>query len=133
MRISDWSSDVCSSDLHDPGYETLAHQASLAVAAVGVEAEADHGPAVAHDVRDHRDDRTGHLAEIDIGVGDVRRDRDGLLAYVDDAHAPTPDVGELDPEKAGTGSGRAPMIARRPLPRFYSRSPRTEHELRGKT
>ena len=68
------------------GRQPLAHQRALAVAAIGIEAVADHRLAVAHHVGHHRDDRTGHLREVDVGVGDRRGDRDRLLPDVDDAH-----------------------------------------------
>ncbi len=69
----------------DAWRETLADQAALAVAAVGVEAVADDGFAVALHIGDHRDEAGGHLAEIDIGVADRGTDRLGDLADVDDA------------------------------------------------
>ena len=52
------------------GSKALADEAALAVAAVGVEAVADHRLAVADDIGDHGDQRTGHFGEIDVRVGD---------------------------------------------------------------
>src|SRR5712692_4522091 len=66
--------------------EALPQERALAVAAVGVEAVADHRPAVAHRVRHHRDRREGHLAEVDHRVPDRRSDRERLLADGDDLH-----------------------------------------------
>ena len=69
------------------GTEPLADQAALPVAAVGVEAVAHHRPAVPDHVGDDRDQAQGHLAEIDVGVGDGRRDRDRPFPQIGDAHA----------------------------------------------
>src|SRR3546814_3952765 len=65
MRISDWSSDVCSSDLQGERAHRGAHRGLLA-RAVAVEAEYGHG----HHVPDH--------AELILGQrGAERRDRVG--------------------------------------------------------
>ena len=66
--------------------EPLAHQRALAVAAVRVEAVADHGPAVAVDVGDDGDEAQRHLREVDVGVADARADRPRDLADLDDVH-----------------------------------------------
>ena len=66
--------------------EALAHQLALAVAAVGVEAVADHRLAVADHVGDDGHEAQRHLAEVDVGVADGRADGDGLLADFDDLH-----------------------------------------------
>jgi hypothetical protein len=58
----------------------------LRVAAVRVEAVADHRLALDLEVGDHRHDRRRHLAEVDIGVGDVGPDRRDDVADGDDAH-----------------------------------------------
>jgi hypothetical protein len=50
--------------------EALAHQCSLSVAAVGVEAVTDDRLAVTHDVGHYGDQTQRHLAEVDIGVAD---------------------------------------------------------------
>ena len=51
--------------------EAVTHQRALAVAAIGVEAIADHGLAVADHVGDHSDEAERHLREVDVGVADV--------------------------------------------------------------
>ena len=69
--------------LEDTGGELFPDQSALAVAAVGVEAVADHGLAVALDVGDHGDEAGGHLGKIDVGVADRGTDRLGDLADID--------------------------------------------------
>jgi hypothetical protein len=59
--------------------DAFAHQRALTVAAVRVEAVANDGFSVADYVRHHRDETERHLGEIDVGVGDGRRDRSGAL------------------------------------------------------
>jgi len=68
----------------DAGRKPFADQAALPVAAVRIEAVADHPPAIAHRVGDHRDQACRHLAEIDIGIADGRGDRLCDFADVDD-------------------------------------------------
>jgi hypothetical protein len=70
---------------HQPRRETLADQPALPVAAVGVEAVADHRFAVAHHIGDHGDEAGRHLGKIDIGVADRRGDRFCDFADIDDA------------------------------------------------
>src|SRR5205807_1663840 len=77
-------SKACSASLEQARRKALADQAALPVTAVGVETVADHPLAVAQDVGDDRDKAGGHLAEIDIGVADGRRNRLGDFANVDD-------------------------------------------------
>jgi hypothetical protein len=60
--------------LQDARDEALAHQHALAVAAVGVEAVADHRLAVAHHVGHHGHQAQRHLAEVDVGIADGRAD-----------------------------------------------------------
>ena len=72
--------------LHQARRKTLADQAALPVAAVGIEAVADHRLAVAHHVGDDGDQARRHLREIDIGVADGRGDRFCHFADVDDAY-----------------------------------------------
>ncbi len=72
------------------GRNLIAHQRSLAVPPVGVETITDHRPPIAHLIGDHRDDRTGHLRKIDIGIRDRRGDRHGLFADVEDAQGRGP-------------------------------------------
>src|SRR6185312_9377227 len=50
---------------------------------------AHHRRAVARHIGQNRDDRAGHLGEINEGVGDRRGDRDSPLANLDDAHRTT--------------------------------------------
>ena len=71
--------------LGQPRRKALADQPALPVAAVGIEAVADHRPAVAHRVGDDGDQARRHLGEIDIGVADRRGDRLCDFADVDDA------------------------------------------------
>ena len=71
---------------HDARDESLAHQLALTVAAVGVEAVADHRLAIANHVGDDGHQAQGHLAEVDVGVADGGTDRDGFLADFDDLH-----------------------------------------------
>jgi hypothetical protein len=66
--------------------EPLADEAALTVAAVGVEAVADHRAAVAHDIGDDGDQGQGHLGEVDVRVGDRRSDRRRHFANIHDAH-----------------------------------------------
>src|SRR5581483_11368736 len=72
--------------LHQARREALADQPALPVAAVGIEAVADHALAVALGVGDDGYQAGRHLGEIDIGVAYRRRDRLGDFADVDDAH-----------------------------------------------
>ena len=72
--------------LQQPGREALTDQPALTVAAIGVEAVADHAASVALDVGHHRHQTRGHLREVDIRVADRRADRLGDLTHVDDAH-----------------------------------------------
>ena len=66
--------------------EALAHQRALAVAAVRVEAIADHRLAVADHIGDHRDQAQRHLRKIDVGVADVGLDGARGLADFNDLH-----------------------------------------------
>jgi hypothetical protein len=66
--------------------ESFAHQRALAVAAIGIEAVADHGLAIANHVSDYGHQAQRHLAEVDIGVADGRADGLGLFADFDDLH-----------------------------------------------
>ena len=66
--------------------ETLANQTALTVATVGVEAVADHATAVLDDIGDHGDQAQRHFREIDVGVADVRLDRLGFFADVENFH-----------------------------------------------
>ncbi len=68
-----------------PRRKTLADQSALPVAAIGIEAVADHALAVAHHIGDDGDEAGRHLGEIDIGVADRRRDRFCDFADVSDA------------------------------------------------
>ena len=68
----------------DPGRKPFADQSALPVAAVGIEAVPDHPSAIAHGIGDDRDEACRHLAEIDIGVADRRRDRLYDFPDVDD-------------------------------------------------
>ena len=80
------------SGLQDAVAEALADQATLAVAAVRVEAVADDATPVANHVGHHGNQARGHLREVDIGVADRRCDRLGDFADVDDAHGNSLDV-----------------------------------------
>src|SRR3546814_7544625 len=66
--------------------EALAQQPAGGVAAVGVEAVADHRLAVAHHVGDDGDHAGCHLGEVDVGIAERRGDRHDGFADVDDAH-----------------------------------------------
>jgi hypothetical protein len=66
--------------------EARAHLRAAGVAAGGIEREADHRPPVALHVGDHRDDRGGHLGEIEARVAQIRAQRNGFLSDIDDAH-----------------------------------------------
>src|SRR3546814_985060 len=61
MRISDWSSDVCSSDLEGPGREPLDMARDLDRVAAAAEEEAERG---AVEREQQRDQYPGH-AEVD--------------------------------------------------------------------
>src|SRR3546814_12891179 len=61
MRISDWSSDVCSSDLEGPGREPLDMARDLDRVAAAAEEEAERG---AVEREQQRDQYSGH-AEVD--------------------------------------------------------------------
>ncbi len=76
----------CGIGIAQPRNETLAQQALRCVAAVRVEAVAHDRTAVAHSVGDDRDHAHRHLAEVDIGVAQVRLDRNDGLSDVDDPH-----------------------------------------------
>src|SRR3546814_4337193 len=75
MRISDWSSDVCSSDLHDEEPEALLRPCD--------------GGIWEADARAERDDAA---RDIDSALGDVEEDVDTLggLAFVIAGHVPVP-------------------------------------------
>ena len=75
--------------LQDARDEARAHLRAAGVAAGGIERKAGDRLAVAHDVGDHRDDRSGHLGEVDRGVLQRGVQRDGGFADVGDAHAAT--------------------------------------------
>ena len=66
--------------------EPFAQKSLLGIAAVGVEAVADHRLALDLEVGLDRHDARRHLAEVDIGVGDVGADRRDDVADGDDAH-----------------------------------------------
>ena len=76
--------------LEEAREEALPQEGALAVPTVRVEPVPDHPATVADDVGHERDDRAGHPREVDVGVGDRRRDRDGLLVQLDDPHAGPP-------------------------------------------
>src|SRR3546814_9873022 len=65
LRISDWSSDVCSSDLPQPiGLRLGARGGALAERAHGEPAEHDHRQ---HDQRAERDENLHHPVRAEIG------------------------------------------------------------------
>ena len=66
--------------------KTLAQQSLGRVAAVRVEAESHHRPAIAPDVRDDRDHARGHRTEIDVGVADRGGDGNHDVVDASDAH-----------------------------------------------
>ncbi len=70
--------------------ESLANEATLAIASIGVEAIADDTAAVADHIGDDRDQRAGHFGEVDVGVGDGGGNRRGDLAQFDDTHEAGP-------------------------------------------
>ncbi len=70
----------------EAGDEALAQQPLHRVAAVRVEAEADHRLAVARHIRMDCDDARRHLAEIDISVGNLGADRHHGVADRGNAH-----------------------------------------------
>lgn len=72
--------------LHHARDEALAHELALTVAAVGVEAVADHRFAVADHVGDHGHQAQRHLAEVDVGVADGRADGQGFFSDFNDFH-----------------------------------------------
>src|SRR3546814_17229622 len=76
MRISDWSSDVCSSDLIDPG---LRHLAGLIGDHLQIETDADDDPAGATGFAAMLDQNAAELAVVDQQI--VRP----FQAYVGDA------------------------------------------------
>ena len=76
--------------LQDARNEARAHLRAAGVAAGGIEREAGNRLSVAHHVGDHRDDRGGHLGEIDRGVLQRGIQRDGGFADVGDAHLVIP-------------------------------------------
>jgi len=80
---------------HDPGDEPLAEQRALGITAVRIEAVAHHGLPVPDHVRGQDQHRNGHLAEVDVGVADLRGDGYGFFPDVYDAHGNPPDFGLL--------------------------------------
>jgi hypothetical protein len=70
-----------------PRDEPLAQQPLRRIAAVRIEAEADHRFSVAHRVGEDRDHARGHRRKIDVGVGDLGRDRNDDVGDTGDAHA----------------------------------------------
>ncbi len=98
--------------------EAFADQAALAVAAVGVEAVADDGAAVAHHVGDDGDQAGRHLGEVDVGVADRGGDRLGGLADVGDSH------GRLRGGREARGPGQAARSAGAPSSPAGCGSPR---------
>ena len=70
--------------LLEPRRKPLADQPALPVAAVGIEAVANHALAVALKVGDDGNKTRRHLGEIDIGIADRRGDRLCHFADVDD-------------------------------------------------
>ncbi len=70
--------------------EAFADKAALAITAIGVEAVANHAPPVSHDIGDDGHQARRHLAEVDIGVADRRRDRLRHFADIDDTHGSLP-------------------------------------------
>jgi hypothetical protein len=73
-RLSFFSSIRLSGGLGQARQEAFAHQRALPIPPIGIEAVANHRLAVAHHIGDDGDHRTGHLREVDIGVGDRRGD-----------------------------------------------------------
>jgi hypothetical protein len=67
--------------------EALANEASLSIAAVGVESIADYGSSLAYNVGDHGNQRAGHLRKVDISVGDGRSDGRGDFTQIGYTHA----------------------------------------------
>jgi hypothetical protein len=86
--------------------EALAHQRALAVAAVGVEAVADHRFAVAHHVGDDGHQAQRHLREVDVRVADGRTDGPRGFADLDDFHG----VGVRKCVRVQRGSEAPPQI-----------------------
>jgi hypothetical protein len=54
--------------IEDPRTESLADEATLAVAAIGVESVAEHRLAIACNIGDDRHHRARHFGKIDVGV-----------------------------------------------------------------
>ena len=85
-RLSPASScRLCRIGFEQPRSETLADQAALPVASVGVESVADDAVPIANDIGHERDQARGHLGKVDIGVAYRRSDGLGDFADVDDA------------------------------------------------
>ena len=66
--------------------ESLANQATLTVAPVGIESVADDRLAVADKISDNRHHRAGHFGKINVGVGNRRSDGNGLFPDLSDSH-----------------------------------------------
>src|SRR5699024_7938585 len=67
--------------------ETLAYQATLTIATVGVEAIADYRFAVANHIGVYRNEACRHVRKIDIGVAYWRCNAACILADIHDANA----------------------------------------------
>lgn len=90
--------------------EAFAHQRALAVAAVGIEAVADDGLAVADHIGDHRDEAQRHLAKVDVRVADRAGDGDGLLSNLDDLHGGSPACWGRPDDRRRRARGPMPFV-----------------------
>src|SRR5437868_5772043 len=70
----------------EAGEEAITQEPARRVAAIRIEAVANHRLAVAHHVGDEREDTHGHLAKVDVGVTNVRFDGYNGVADIDNAH-----------------------------------------------
>src|SRR3546814_3535371 len=108
MRISDWSSDVCSSDLHADVVEEKLRRIGLVLPDLVEVAAALESFAVGLD----EDDRHALPRRLYLGVGlDADEDQVGVLAVGDEGLRPVDDImiaillrGRAHPLKVGAGA-----------------------------
>src|SRR3546814_10275389 len=91
MRISDWSSDVCSSDLHDAGDEGILRQGSRRWCAIGRVPRCVERFYVQRRQHIHRHYPDRHLQAQSLDQSDCRS-RDGRKRLFPDGPSPPPDL-----------------------------------------
>src|SRR3546814_4306708 len=123
MRISDWSSDVCSSDLHETGQPEIAVPEQLRIDHRIVVVKLPHHEREQRDDRDRRGGDDQPTGEPALALTAIHRDLEETQPQEDQEHAEI-----IDPESAHE-QGRAGPTEERKSTRLNS-SPKSASRLR---